>query len=455
MLHAAFKECQRRKLIVALNGHLAQAEGERGKGSDDVVAVTLHSLLRMGERQDVRPDNVDLLARNAVQTLRKDNHPLRSWIVGRPMIIALAEISQWSIEMVALLHTVIQQVSAAPSKPWGGHQLVVSGDFYQSPPIAGYSRSCIYSSLLWSSIDEIVVLKTQHRQTGRDGEATDTTINTMNDLRRMMLDPAHPGHHVLCNITMRAPIDPVVASKHGMTFLCVTRAEAHAHGERMLEDFPDKTTITDFGQERSQVFAEGVPIMFNVRSSGHLVNNHRTKIQAVNGTMGAGAARRDVLRHLPSHRHIRRNRGPLQAEQGDGHHRADSCQGRCLRIPDAPQIQEPDASDEETHSAQCPGDHHSVCSGVCAYDRQGPGALVPPISAAARPDALQGQTLPGGVVTDAQSLEHVHIAAGRTTNIAKYRHSKCGPHPSLMHTPTGFREVIKRFHQELAKRECR
>lgn len=360
MLHAAFKRCQRRKLIVALNGLLAQAEGERGEGSDDLVAVTLHSLLRMGERQDVRPDNVDSLARNAVQTLRKDNHPLRSWIVGRPMIIALAEISQWSVEMVALLHTVIQQVSAAPSKPWGGHQLVVSGDFYQSPPIAGYSRSCIYSSLLWSSIDEIVVLKTQHRQTGRDGEATAATISTMNDLRRMMLDPSHPGRHVLCNITNRAPIDPVVASKEGMTFLCVTRAAAHEHSERMLQDFPDKTTITDFGAERSQVFAAGAPIMFNVRSSGHLVDNHRTKIEAVNGTMGAGAAQRGVLRHLPSHRLIRRNRGPLYPEQGDGHQSADSCQGMCLHLPNAPEIQEPDASDEEAHPAQCQGDHHSV-----------------------------------------------------------------------------------------------
>lgn len=282
---------------MALNGLLAQAEGERGEGSDDMVAVTLHSLLRMGERQDVRPDNVDSLARNAVKTLRKDNHPLRSWIAGRPIIIALAEISQWSIEMVALLHTVIQQVSAAPSKPWGGHQLVVSGDFYQSPPIAGYSRSCIYSSLLWSSIEEIVVLQTQHRQTGRDGEATDTTIRTMNDLRRMMRDPAHPGHYVLCNITNRPPIDPVVASKAGMTFLCVTRAAALAHSQRMLEDFPDKTTITDFGQEREQVFAKGAPIMFNVRSSGHLVDTPRTKIQAVNGTMGAGAAQRGVLLH--------------------------------------------------------------------------------------------------------------------------------------------------------------
>ncbi|MGB1142275.1 MAG: hypothetical protein ACPG1A_15340, partial [Halioglobus sp.] len=66
----------------------------------------------------------------------------------------------------------------------------------------------------------------------------------------------------------------------------------------------------------------------------------------------------------------------------------------------------------------------------------------------------QGQTLSGGVVTDAQSLEHIHIAAGRVTNIRKYRHSKAAPWAGDLKTPTGFRAVIDRFNAEAARRKA-
>ena len=105
VLHKAFARVQRRRLIVALNGLLAQAEGERGGASDDMAAVTLHSLLRLGERQDVTAENWASLAKEAIQAVRKEGHPFREWFAGHPIIISLVEISQWSIDMASRQRT--------------------------------------------------------------------------------------------------------------------------------------------------------------------------------------------------------------------------------------------------------------------------------------------------------------------------------------------------------------
>ncbi len=84
-----------------------------------------------------------------------------------PDILIIDEVSMLHDFRLDMIDQVCQQVRA-DSSPFGGLQVVLSGDFYQLPPINRQNSKqggFVTSSNVWENLDPVVCyLEEQHRQ---------------------------------------------------------------------------------------------------------------------------------------------------------------------------------------------------------------------------------------------------------------------------------------------------
>ena len=95
-------------------------------------------------------------------------------------ILIIDEVSMMSLKLFEILDLIGRKVRKNPTKPFGGIQVVFSGDFYQLPPVGNdeiSSAFCFESDHWPGTFDTIVELKTIFRQT----DQTYTTI--LNQIR--------------------------------------------------------------------------------------------------------------------------------------------------------------------------------------------------------------------------------------------------------------------------------
>ena len=179
-MYDAFLQQGRKVALTALTGCAALLLHRR--------AMTLHSWAGVG----LAKDPVDKL----LQKVRKSPSALKRWIMTDVLIID--EVSMMTPEFLEKLDAIAKKIRKN-TKPMGGLQIVLVGDFYQLPPVVtdGKEVCFIFESPLWKEVvHEIVELKQIMRQNdpvfqdiithARDGSLTQAHMDVLHS--RMNLD---------------------------------------------------------------------------------------------------------------------------------------------------------------------------------------------------------------------------------------------------------------------------
>jgi ATP-dependent DNA helicase PIF1 len=120
-------------------------------------AKTIHSWAGIGLATGLNED--------IVQKIKMNKYKKKNW--QSIDILIIDEISMMSLKIFDLLDAIGKCVRSAP-QPFGGLQIVFSGDFYQLPPVGNTleTLSFCFESLNWeSTFQTIIQLKTIFRQT--------------------------------------------------------------------------------------------------------------------------------------------------------------------------------------------------------------------------------------------------------------------------------------------------
>jgi len=158
-----------RELIVQLRKKYNKAKGDYWEPSNDAVAVcastgiaacniggcTLHSFAGVGLGQEALPA---LMAR-----VRKNTTTVRRWQETKVLIVD--EVSMIDAEFLDKLEAVAREVRR-DTRPWGGMQVVLVGDFFQLPPVnkGGNVKFCFEGESWKRTITSTIQLRQVFRQ---------------------------------------------------------------------------------------------------------------------------------------------------------------------------------------------------------------------------------------------------------------------------------------------------
>ena len=103
-----------------------------------------------------------------IERVAKSKYKNKAWL--NVDILIIDEVSMMSVKLLEILDELGRTIRQCHTVPFGGIQIVLSGDFYQLPPIGDKDESDTYKFCFESSkwniiIDEIICLKTMFRQT--------------------------------------------------------------------------------------------------------------------------------------------------------------------------------------------------------------------------------------------------------------------------------------------------
>ena len=103
-----------------------------------------------------------------IERVAKSKYKKKAWL--NVDILIIDEVSMMSVKLLEILDELGRTIRQCHTLPFGGIQIVLSGDFYQLPPIGDKDESDTYKFCFESSkwniiIDEIICLKTMFRQT--------------------------------------------------------------------------------------------------------------------------------------------------------------------------------------------------------------------------------------------------------------------------------------------------
>lgn len=139
--------------------------GSTGVAATHIGGTTVHSFAGFGIATDIN---------EAMKRVRKKigkSHPnMERWANCKVLIID--EISMISPEFFSLLDQVGKRVRKVPDKPFGGIQVIVTGDFLQLPPVnkdSTASAGMLFDCKAWKDCMELSILLTKvHRQKNID-----------------------------------------------------------------------------------------------------------------------------------------------------------------------------------------------------------------------------------------------------------------------------------------------
>ena len=185
---------------------LAKAEGKHvsvtattGLAATHLGGTTIHSWSGMGVSDELPPRFADHVAKG------------RREIIEKTDVLIIDEISMLHDFRLDMVDEACRLVRKKPDVPFGGIQLIMSGDFFQLPPInRGDSRAggFVVHSKAWEELDPtICYLEEQHRQ---DDEDLLDILNALRagDIRR------HHAEKLLARVDTEPPADAVLTELH-------------------------------------------------------------------------------------------------------------------------------------------------------------------------------------------------------------------------------------------------
>ena len=103
-----------------------------------------------------------------IERVSKSKYKKKAWLDVD--ILVIDEVSMMSVKLLEILDELGKKIRKQNTLPFGGIQIVLSGDFYQLPPVGDKDEPDTYKFCFESSkwniiVDEIVCLKTMFRQT--------------------------------------------------------------------------------------------------------------------------------------------------------------------------------------------------------------------------------------------------------------------------------------------------
>jgi ATP-dependent exoDNAse (exonuclease V) alpha subunit len=127
-----------------------------GIAATHIGGRTIHSWAGIGIKDELNQKNIHALTKKAY--LKKQ--------FARTQVLIIDEISMLHAHRLDMIDKVCQ-VFKKNSFPFGGMQIVMSGDFFQLPPISsdGENAKFVYKSKVWAEMDlRVCYLDEQHRQ---------------------------------------------------------------------------------------------------------------------------------------------------------------------------------------------------------------------------------------------------------------------------------------------------
>ncbi len=186
-----------------------------GLAATHLSGTTIHSWAGIGILDAITPGFVEHLSKG-----RRD-------IIEKTDILIIDEISMLHDYRLDMVDEVCRLVRKEPDIPFGGIQVIMSGDFFQLPPVnRSDSRAggFVVGSHAWVDLDPVICyLKEQHRQ---DDEALISILNALRagDIRR---------HHAEL-LLARAEVEP--PSEGDLTELHTVNVDVDTINDRKLDE---------------------------------------------------------------------------------------------------------------------------------------------------------------------------------------------------------------------------
>eukprot|EP00752_Nemacystus_decipiens_P004875 g4437.t1 len=130
--------------------------GTTGKAAVGIGGCTIHSFAGIGLGKESTPE--------LVGRVQRSRNAQKRW--GLCEVLVIDEISMMEADLFDKLNIVAQRMKGN-SRPFGGVQLVLCGDFFQLPPVGigrGSTKFCFQAKTWDTSLDQSIVLKQVFRQ---------------------------------------------------------------------------------------------------------------------------------------------------------------------------------------------------------------------------------------------------------------------------------------------------
>jgi hypothetical protein len=161
-----------------------------GIAATHLGGVTIHSWSGIGIKESLSPTEIDNLTQK--EALYKKYE--------KTNVLIIDEVSMLKPKMFDSIDR-LARAMRGNEKPFGGMQVVLSGDFFQLPPIVKYGEESMYidASEAWQNMDiRVCYLEEQHRQNDnqlndilseiRSGEISEGTYELLESLRGVKTD---------------------------------------------------------------------------------------------------------------------------------------------------------------------------------------------------------------------------------------------------------------------------
>ncbi|KAL9186513.1 hypothetical protein ACHAXT_005751 [Thalassiosira profunda] len=196
-----------------------------GIAATHIGGVTIHSWagVRLGKGG----------ARVLVPRVQQNEAACRRW--RRAKVLVLDEVSMIDGMLFEALDAVGREVRNCPTRPFGGIQLVLSGDFLQLPPISLSSCGFAFEAPAWSGAGvKLVELTTAVRQSGDRAFA-----DMLNRIRVGSCPPNITEALQTCHVSRKPlPSDGIVPTK-----LYCTNRNVDEENNRKLAQLPGRETL--------------------------------------------------------------------------------------------------------------------------------------------------------------------------------------------------------------------
>lgn len=203
----------------------AKAEGKHvsvtattGLAATHLGGTTIHSWAGIGIQDMLPPGFADRLSKG-----RRD-------IIEKTDVLIIDEISMLHDYRLAMVDEVCREVREKPELPFGGIQVVMSGDFFQLPPVNRSSDAAqggfVVHAPVWQELNPVICyLSEQHRQ---DDEALLDILNALRagDIRR------HHAEALLARVDMQPPEEATLTELH------TVNVDVDSINEQRLADLP-------------------------------------------------------------------------------------------------------------------------------------------------------------------------------------------------------------------------
>jgi ATP-dependent DNA helicase PIF1 len=275
LINCIIEELQKRKKVVAVTA-------STGAAAVNIGGVTIHSMSGIG------------LGKEAASVLgpRSLNFKKARENIQKCNTLIIDEISMISGETFDKLEYVFRYVrckglGVMKAAPWGGVQLILSGDFLQLPPVQKMGEKDVqfaFESAAWrTSIKRMCVLRNQHRQ------SDETFIRALEELRHGVLSGSTRD---LLQSRVRAVVDsPVLLFSRTVDVDRENERGLRELGDAMQQEFTSKDFYhSSLSKEQIERIKGFWPIeekiVLKVGARVMLLRNIAVKVGLCNGAQG-------------------------------------------------------------------------------------------------------------------------------------------------------------------------